>query len=97
MSFDLLALAILFFVWAVFGCLSWLAVALRRRGRGMLALLPPAMAGGIGSALLVPAIGLRDVPAVLLSLLAALLGGLALTLAGVYARRVGRKGPTLPA
>ena len=97
MSFEVLALAILFFVWAVFGGVSWLVVALRRRGRGMLALLPLAMAGGIGGGLLVPAIGLRDVPAVLLSLLAALLGGLALTLAGLYAGRVGRKGPTLQA
>ena len=97
MDFDLLALAILFFVWAVFGCLSWLAVALRRRGRGMLALLPPAVVGGIGGGLLTPALGGKDGLGLVLSLPVAMLGGLALTLAGLYARRVGRKGPTLPA
>lgn len=97
MSFDALALAILFFVWAVLGCLSWLAVALRRRGRGMLALLPLAMAGGIGGGLLAPALGGKDGLGLVLSLPAAVLGGLALTLAGLYAGRVRRRGPTLPA
>ncbi len=96
MSFDALALAILFFVWAVFGCLPWLVIALRRRGSGALALLPPAMVGGIGGALLVPALGGKDGLGLVLSLPAAVVGGLALTLAGLYAKR-GRRGPTLPA
>jgi len=44
-----------------------------------------------------PALGLRDAPALLLSLLFAVTGGLALTLVGLYGRRVGHRGPTLPA
>jgi len=84
MSFDTLALAILFFVWAVLGALPWLVIALRRRGRGVLALLPPAAVGGISGGVLPPALGLRDAPALLLSLLFAVGGGLALSLAGVY-------------
>jgi len=84
MSFDTLALAILFFVWAVLGALPWLVIALRRRGRGVLALLPLAAVGGIGGGVLPPALGLRDAPALLLSLLFAVVGGLALSLAGVY-------------
>jgi hypothetical protein len=84
MSFDVLALAILFLVWAVLGCLSWLAVALRRRGSGALALLPLAAVGGIGGGLLTPALGGKDGLGLVLSLLVAVLGGLALTLAGLY-------------
>ena len=84
MSFDTLALAILFFVWAVLGALPWLVIALRRRGSAVLALLPLAAVGGIGGGLLPPALGLRDAPALLLSLLFAVVGGLALSLAGAY-------------
>jgi len=97
MSFSALALAVLFFLWAVLGALPWLVIALRRRGRGVLALLPLAAVGGIGGGVLPPALGLRDAPALLLSLLFALVGGLALTLVGLYGRRVGHRGPTLPA
>ena len=84
MSFDMLALSILGLLWAVLGALPWLVIALRRRGRGVLALLPPAAVGGIGGGVLPPALGLRDAPALLLSLLFAVGGGLALTLAGIY-------------
>ena len=84
MSFDVLALSILGLFWAVLGALPWLVIALRRRGRGVLALLPPAVVGGIGGGVLVPALGLRDAPALLLSLIFAVVGGLALSLAGVY-------------
>jgi len=97
MSFSALALAVLFFLWAVLGALPWLVIALRRRGRGVLALLPLAAVGGIGGGVLPPALGLRDAPALLLSLLFAVAGGLALTLVGLYGRRVGHRGPTLPA
>ena len=103
MIFDVLALSILGLFWAVLGALPWLVIALRRRGRGVLALLPPAAVGGISGGVLPPALGLRDVPALLLSLLFAVAGGLALTLVGLYGRRVGhppkagRQGPTLPA
>ena len=94
MSFDVLALSILGLFWAVLGAFPWLVIALRRRGRGVLALLPLAAVGGIGGGALVPAVGFRDILAMGLSILAALLGGLALTLAGLYARRVGCGGST---
>ena len=97
MSFDTLALAILFFVWAVLGALPWLVIALRRRGRGVLALLPPAIVGGIGGGLVVPTLGGKDGLGLILSFLVAVAGGLALTLVGLYGRRVRHRGPTLPA
>ena len=90
MSFEVLALSVLVLFWAVLGVLPWLVIALRRRGRGVLALLPLAAVGGIGGGALVPAAGFRDILAVGLSTLAALLGGLALTLAGLYAGRLRR-------
>jgi len=97
MSFDVLALSILVLLWAILGAIPWLVIALRRRGRGVLALLPLAAVGGIGGGVLPPALGLRDAPALLLSLIFAVGGGLALTLVGLYSRRVGHRGPTLPA
>jgi hypothetical protein len=96
MSFDILALSVLILFWALLGIIPWLVIAARRQGRGMLVLLPLAAAGGMGGGVLVPALGLRDVPALILSILAAFLGGLALTLVGLYAGRVGHRGPTLP-
>jgi len=103
MSFDVLALSILCLLWAVLGGFSWLAVALWRRGSGVLALLPPAVVGGIGGGLVVPTLGGKDGLGLILSFLVAVAGGLALTLVGLYGRRVGhppkagRQGPTLPA
>ena len=87
MNFDVIALIVLCLIWAIFGVIPWLVVAIRRRGRGMLALLPLAIVGGVGGAALVPALGARNVPAVLGSLVAAMAGGLALTLAGPYVTR----------
>jgi len=84
MNFDVIALIVLCLIWAIFGVIPWLVVAVRRRGGGMLALLPLAIVGGVGAAALVPALGARNVPAVLGSLVAAMAGGLALTLAGPY-------------
>jgi len=86
-NFDVIALIVLCLIWAIFGVIPWLVVAIRRRGRGMLALLPLAIVGGIGGAALVPALGARNIPAVLGSLVAAMTGGLALTLAGPYVTR----------
>ena len=85
MNFDLLALTVLCLIWAAFGVVPWLVVAYRRRGRGTLVLLPLAIVGGVVGAVLVPALGARNVPAVFGSLLAAMAGGLALTLAGLRA------------
>jgi uncharacterized membrane protein YfcA len=84
-NFDVLALTVLCLIWAGFGVIPWLVVAYRRRGRGTLVLLPLAIVGGVAGAVLVPALGARNLPAVFGSLLAAMAGGLALTLAGLRA------------
>jgi hypothetical protein len=80
---DPIFLALLLIVWAGLGAAAWLAVAIVHRGRGVLAGLAPAMAGGIGAGVLVPAAGARDEAGLLLSLGAALVGGLALALVGI--------------
>ena len=96
MNFDALALSVLILFWALLGVIPWLVISARRQGRGMLLLLPLAAAGGIGGGVLSPALGFRDVPGLLLSLLFAVGGGLALTAAGLYVLRVGHGDPTLP-
>jgi len=80
---DPIFLAVLFVVWAGLGATAWLAVAIVRRGRGVLTGLPLAMAGGIGAGVLVPAVGARGEAGLLLSLGTALLGGFALSLVGI--------------
>jgi hypothetical protein len=80
---DPIFLALLLIVWTSLGGAAWLAVAIVHRGRGVLAALPLAMAGGIGAGVLVPAAGARDEAGLLLSLGAALVGGLALSLVGI--------------
>ena len=83
MDLDPILLALLLIVWTGLGATAWLAVAIVHRGRGVLAGLPPAMAGGIGAGVLVPAAGARDETGLLLSLGAALVGGFALSLVGI--------------
>ena len=83
MNFDVIALIVLCLIWAAFGVIPWLVVAYRRKGRGTLALLPLAIIGGVGGAVLVPALGARNLPAVLGSLIAAMAGGFILILAGI--------------
>jgi len=80
---DVIFLALLVSIWAILGLIPWLVLAVRRRGRGVLIALPLAIAGGIGGGVLVPAVGLRDVMALVLSVGASLLGGLALSLVGI--------------
>jgi hypothetical protein len=80
---DPIFLALLLIVWAGLGAAAWLGVAIVHRGRGVLVALPPAMAGGIGAGVLVPAAGARDEAGLLLSLGAAIVGGLALSLVGI--------------
>jgi len=80
---DPIFLALLLIVWAGLGATAWLAIAVVHRGRGVLVGLPPAMVGGIGAGVLVPAVGAQDEIGLLLSLGAALLGGFALSLAGI--------------
>ena len=83
MDLDPIFLALLLIVWTGLGATAWLAIAIVHRGRGVLAGLPLAMAGGIGAGVLVPAAGARDETGLLLSLGAALVGGLALSLVGI--------------
>jgi len=82
-NFDVIALIVLCLIWAAFGVIPWVVVAYRRKGRGTLALLPLAIVGGIGGAVLVPALGARNLPAVFGSLVAAMAGGFILILAGI--------------
>jgi hypothetical protein len=90
---DIIFLALLFIMWAILGFLPWLALALLRRGRGVLIALPLAVAGGAGGGILVPAAGARDETGLLLSLGTALLGGLALALLGLRLARIVARAP----
>jgi len=91
MSFDVIALTVLCLVWAAFGVIPWLVVAYRRKGRGTLVLLPLAILGGVGGAVLVPALGARNLPAVFGSLAAAMAGGLAVIIAAPYVAQIARR------
>jgi uncharacterized membrane protein YeaQ/YmgE (transglycosylase-associated protein family) len=82
-NFDVIALIVLCLIWAAFGVIPWLVVAYRRKGHGTLVLLPLAIVGGVGGAVLVPALGARNLPAVFGSLIAAMAGGFILILAGI--------------
>jgi len=82
-NFDVIALIVLCLIWAAFGVIPWLVVAYRRKGHGTLVLLPLAIVGGVGGAVLVPALGARNLPAVLGSLIAAMAGAFILILAGI--------------
>jgi hypothetical protein len=90
---DIIFLALLVSIWAILGFLPWLALAVRRRGRGVLIALPLAIAGGIGGGVFVPAGGARDETGLFLSLGTALVGGLALSLVGLRLSRIAARGP----
>ena len=90
-NFDVIALTVLCLIWAGFGVIPWLVVAYRRKGRGTLALLPLAIIGGVGGAVLVPALGARNLPAVLGSFAAAMAGSLILIFGVPYVARVVRR------
>ena len=91
MNFDVIALIVLCLIWAAFGVIPWLVVAYRRKGRGTLVLLPLAIVGGVGGAVLVPALGARTLPAVFGSLIAAMAGAFILILAAPHVARVVRR------
>ena len=80
---DIVFLSLLFIGWAILGSIAWLALAVRRRGRGVLIALPLAVVGGAAGGVLVPAAGAKDETGLFLSLGTALLGGLALALVGL--------------
>ena len=90
---DIIFLALLFIMWAILGFLPWLALALLRRGRGVLIALPLAIVGGAGGGVLVPAAGARDETGLFLSLGTAIVGGLALTLLGLRLSRIVGRSP----
>jgi hypothetical protein len=90
MNFELLALASMLVLWAVLGAVSWLPGAAACRGRGTLPSLPLAGLGGLAGGLLVPALGRRDGIGLMVSVLAALVGGLVFAAAGF---RLGRWRP----
>ena len=85
---DIVFLALLFIMWAILGFIPWLALAVLRRGRGVLIALPLAVAGGAGGGVLVPAAGAKDETGLFLSLGTALVGGLALALLGLRLSRI---------
>ena len=82
MNFEVLALALMLVLWAALGTVCWLAGVVARRGRGVLPALPLAALGGLAGGLLLPALGRRDGVDLLVSLGAALLGGLLFAAAG---------------
>jgi uncharacterized membrane protein YeaQ/YmgE (transglycosylase-associated protein family) len=82
MDFEVLALALMVVLWAALGTVCWLAGAVARRGRGVLPALPLAALGGLAGGLLVPALGRSDSVGLLVSLLAAVVGGLLFAAAG---------------
>jgi hypothetical protein len=90
---DIIFLALLFIMWGILGFIPWLALALLRRGRGVLIALPLAIVGGAGGGVLVPTAGARDETGLFLSLGTALLGGLALALLGLRLSRIVARAP----
>lgn len=90
---DIIFLALLFTMWAILGFIPWLALAVLRRGRGVLIALPLAVAGGAGGGVLVPAAGAKDETGLFLSLGTALVGGLALALLGLRLSRIVARDP----
>jgi uncharacterized membrane protein YeaQ/YmgE (transglycosylase-associated protein family) len=90
---DIIFLALLLIMWAVLGLIPWLALAVLRRGRGVLIALPLAVAGGAVGGVLVPAAGARDETGLFLSLGTALVGGLALSLLGLHLSRIVARDP----
>jgi hypothetical protein len=83
MSFPALALAVLVLLWASLGGLTWLLAAAWREGQRVLFSLPLAVGGAIVGGLLVPALERKDGVGVVISLGAAALAGLVLTIVGL--------------
>jgi hypothetical protein len=83
-----LAFILFFFLcWCIVGLLPWTTAAVVVRGRGALLALPLALASACAAGVLVPALGQRDFTGFLISLLAALLGGIAGSIGGIACYR----------
>lgn len=81
----------LFLCWSIAGLFPWVITAIIVRGRGALLALPLALASASVAGVLVPALGQRDFTGFLISLLAALLGGIAGSIGGIaFYRRLRR-------
>lgn len=87
MNLEALALVLMLVLWAALGSVCWLMGAVARRGRGTLLALPLAGLGGLAAGLLVPALSRHDGVGLLVSLVAAVVGGLVLTAASLRLSR----------
>lgn len=99
MIWEARAASVLFFflVWSLVGLFPWVASAIAVRGRGALLALPLAVAAACAAGVLVPALGQRDLTGFLVSLLTALLGGIAGSVGGIaFYRRLRRLSPPRP-
>jgi len=90
---DIIFLALLFIMWAILGFIPWLALAVLRRGRGVLIALPLAVAGGAGGGVLAPAAVATAETGLHPSLRTALVGWLALALLGLRLSRIVARDP----
>lgn len=90
-----LAFILFFFLcWCIVGLLPWATAAVIVRGRGALLALPLALGAASAAGVLVPMLGQRDVAGFTISLLTALLGGTAGSVAGLaFDRRLRRIEP----
>lgn len=78
MSFELIALAVLFGTWALCGALTWVAFSVATRGNAGLGMLPLAMFAACVVPPLVPILGLEDGRGLALSYLVAVVAPAAL-------------------
>lgn len=88
-------IAFFFLCWCVVGLFPWVIAAIVVRGRGALLALPLTIASACAAGVLVPALGQRDFTGFLISLLTALVGGIAGSIGGIaFYRRLQRYAPT---
>ena len=83
--------------WCLSGLSPWAISAVWVRGRGAILALPLALAGACAGGVLVPLLGQRDLVGFLISLLTALVGSVAASVAGIaFARRISAARPASP-
>jgi hypothetical protein len=87
MTFEARVLFVIAFfaLWGVLGFLCWTAVAVWRRGRGVLPALPLSLLGACLGGVALPVVGgARDERGLMLSILTAAVGGALGTAGGIY-------------